>query len=60
MTDFVSLLFNAKIPIDCLYSRMLALLHSTIDRGEHEKYLFLPPYGNTENQLVTARTSRIE
>ena len=23
---------------------MLALLHSIIDRGEHEKYLFLPLY----------------
>ena len=27
---------------------MLALLHSAIDRGEDEKYLFLPLYGNTE------------
>ena len=33
---------------------MLAPLHSAIDRGEHEKYLFLPLYGNTENPLMTA------
>ena len=38
---------------------MLALLHSIIDRGEHEKYFFLPLYGNTENPLVTVRTPRI-
>ena len=30
---------------------MLAPLHS----GEHEKYLFLPLYGNMENPLMTAR-----
>jgi len=35
---------------------MLAPLHSAIDRGEHEKYLFLPLYGNMENLLVTVRT----
>jgi len=34
---------------------MLAQFHSAIDRGEHEKYLFLSLYGNTENPLVTAR-----
>jgi len=39
---------------------MLALLHSTIDRGEHEKYLFLPLYGNTENPLVTVCTPKID
>jgi len=31
---------------------MLAPFHSTIDSGEHEKYLFLSLYGNTENSLV--------
>ena len=36
---------------------MLALFHSAIDRGEHEKYLFLSLYGNTENPLVAARPS---
>ena len=35
---------------------MLALLHSDIDKGEHEKYLFLPLYGNKENSPMTART----
>jgi len=35
---------------------MLAPLHGVIDRGEHEKYLFLPLYGNTENSLLTACT----
>jgi len=34
---------------------MLAPFHSALDRGEHEKYLFLPLYGNTENPLVAAR-----
>ena len=38
---------------------MLAPLHSAIDRGEHEKYLFLPLYGNTENPLVKVRAPRI-
>ena len=33
---------------------MLALFHSAIDRGEHEKYLFLSLYGNTKNPLVAA------
>ena len=28
-------------------------LYSVIDKGEYEKYLFLPLYGNTENSLVT-------
>ena len=37
---------------------MLALFHSAIDRGEHEKYLFLPLYGNMENPLVAARAPR--
>ena len=31
---------------------MLTPFHSAIDRGEHEKYLFLSLYGNTENPLV--------
>jgi len=31
-------------------------LHSVIDKGEHEKYLFLQLDGNTENSLVTARS----
>ena len=35
---------------------MLAPLHSVIDRGEHENYLFLSIYGNTENPPVAART----
>jgi len=35
---------------------MLAPFHSAIDRGEHEKYLFLSLYGNTENLLVAACT----
>jgi len=34
---------------------MPALLHSIIDRGEYEKYLFLPVYGNTENPPMTVR-----
>ena len=32
---------------------MLATLHSIIDRGEHEKYLFLLLHGYTENSFVT-------
>jgi len=39
---------------------MLVLLHSAIDREEHEKYLFLPLYENTENPLVTACAPRID
>ena len=31
------------------------LLHRIIDKGEHEKHLLLPLYGNTEGSLVTAR-----
>ena len=38
---------------------MVTPLHSTIDRGEHENYLFLPLYGNTENPLLTVPTPRI-
>ena len=26
---------------------------TVLDRGDHVQYLFLPPYGNTENSLVT-------
>jgi len=33
---------------------MLAPFHSATDRGEHEKYLFLPLHGNTENPRVAA------
>ena len=33
---------------------MLAPFHRAKDRGEHEKYLFLSLYGNTENPLVVA------
>jgi len=32
---------------------MFAPFHSTIDRGEYEKYLFLPLYENMENPLMT-------
>jgi len=39
---------------------MFAPLHSIIDRGEHEKYLFLPLYGNMENSFVTACALRID
>ena len=39
---------------------MLAPLHSAIDREEHEKYLFLPLYENTENPLVTVHAPRID
>ena len=39
---------------------MLAPLHSIIDKGKHEKYLFLPLYANTENSLVPASATRIE
>ena len=34
---------------------MLAPFHRAKDRGEHEKYLFLSLYGNTENPLVAVR-----
>jgi len=37
---------------------MLAALHSSVDRGEHEKHLFLPLYGKTENPLMTVRAPR--
>ena len=36
---------------------MLIPLQNAIDRGEHEKYFFLPLYGNTENPPVTACAS---
>jgi len=39
---------------------MLAPLHSVIDRGEHGKYLFLPPHGNTEYSLVTVHAPTID
>jgi len=39
---------------------MLTLLHSVIDRGEYEKYLFLPPYGNMKYSLMTARAPMID
>ena len=39
---------------------MLVPLHSVIDREEHEKYLFLPLYGNTEDLLVTMRVPTID
>ena len=42
-----------------LYLRMLAPLHSVVDKGEHKKYLFLPLYGNMENSIVTAQATRI-
>ena len=35
-----------------LYSRLHAPLHSAIDSGEHEKYLFLPLNWNIENSLA--------
>jgi len=35
-------------------------LYSILDSGEHEKYLFLPLYGNTENSLKTACALRID
>ena len=30
---------------------MFALIHSVIDREEHEKYLFLPPYENMGDSI---------
>ena len=53
-------IINEKFIWVSLYSRLLALLHSAIGRGEHEKYLFLPLYGNTENSLVTVCAPRID
>ena len=44
----------------CIRVHMLAMLHSAIDEGEHEKNFFLPLFGNTENPLVTACTLRID
>ena len=35
-----------------LYLHTLAPLHSAIDRGEQEKYLFLPLYWIMENTLM--------
>jgi len=35
-------------------TRMLILLPSAMDRIEHEKYLFLSQYENTEDSLMTA------
>ena len=48
--------FNCQL---ALYLCILAPLHSIVDRGEHEKYLFLPLYGNTENSLATACTPEL-
>ena len=39
---------------------MLAPLHSILDIGEYEKYLFLPLYGNMEKPLVIAHAPRID
>ena len=38
---------------------MLTLLHSIIDRKEHEKYLFLPLYGNTEGSRMTVHSLQL-
>ena len=42
---------SSYISKHCIHVYMLAPLHSVIDREEHEKYLFLPLYENTENSL---------
>ena len=39
---------------------MFALLHSVIDKEAHEKYLFLPLYGNMEDSLMTACAPMID
>ena len=36
--------------------RMLTPLHSITDKGQHEKYYFLPRYGKRETSLMTACT----
>jgi len=36
------------------------LLHSIIEREEHEKCFFFPPNGNTKDLLVTACTPSID
>jgi len=51
----MNIIFTGATPINimkssyasklCIKIHMLALLHSIIDRGEHEKYLFLPLFG---------------
>ena len=41
---------------ESLRSHMLTLLHSITDRKEHEKYLFLPLYGNTEGSRMTVHS----
>jgi len=50
-------LINEKfiMPVSFVFALTLALLHSAIDRIEHEKYLFLPSYGKMENPIVTVQ-----
>jgi len=35
-------------------SGVTSIQHSVIEKGEHEKYLFLLLHGNRENSVVTA------
>ena len=44
----------------CIQIYMLVPLHSIIERGEREKFPFLPQYGNVEYSLMTARTPMID
>ena len=42
-----------------MYLHMFAPFHNAIDRGEHEKHLFLYLYGNTENPLVGRKSEHV-
>ena len=42
---------KVHLPVSFVFAYACSVSH----RGKHEKYLFLPLYGNTENPLVAAR-----
>jgi len=57
----MNIIFTGATPINqqkvhMPVSFVFAYARSVSHRGEHEKYLFLSLYGNTENPLVAART----
>jgi len=56
----MDIIFTGAIPIKSSYASKLCILVYLLHRGEHEKYLFLSLYGNTENPLMTVRAPRID
>ena len=48
----------SQVPHPCQQASYLRML-TPLQIEEHEKYLFLPLYGNTEDSLMTAHTPMI-